>query len=68
MIEEAKSIIEAVGEGEQEKFDNLTEGLQAGERGQRMEEVAGDLADSCFHLLICRNMLNDILALDQAQE
>ena len=45
LIDEAKSIVEAVGEAEQEKFDNLTEGLQAAERGQKMEEVATDLAE-----------------------
>lgn len=45
MIDEARAIIEAIGEGEQEKFDNLTEGFQNAERGQRMEEVAGELAE-----------------------
>ncbi len=45
LLDEAKSIIEAVGEAEQEKFDNLTEGLQQTERGQRMEEIASELAD-----------------------
>ncbi len=43
LIEEAKEIVEEVSEAEQEKFDNLTEGLQAPERGQRMQEVAGEL-------------------------
>ena len=38
--------IGSIGEEEQEAFDNLTEGLQAAERGQRMEEVAGTLSEA----------------------
>lgn len=62
LIDEARSIIESVGEAEQEKFDNLSEGLQAAERGQRMEEVAGELIE-----LVCA--LDDALStLEQVQE
>lgn len=43
LIEQAKTIVEAVGEQEQEKFDTLTEGLQASERGQKFEEAASVL-------------------------
>jgi hypothetical protein len=43
LIEQAKGIIEEIAEGEQEKFDNLTEGLQAAEGGQKMEQAASDL-------------------------
>lgn len=50
LINEAKSIIEQIAEAEQEKFDNLSEGLQASERGQRMEEVAAELQDACGNL------------------
>jgi hypothetical protein len=46
LLEEAKALIEAVGEAEQEKFDNMSEGLQQTERGQRMEECASELADA----------------------
>ncbi len=62
MIDEAKGIVEAVAEAEQEKFDNLSEGLQASERGQRMGEVASELQDACA-------MLADVLAsIEGAQE
>lgn len=44
-FETAKGLIRDAAEGEQEGFDNLTEGLQAAERGQRMEEVAGELSN-----------------------
>lgn len=50
LLNEAKEIIESVGEGEQEKYDNLSEGLQQAERGQRMEEVASTLSDQASSL------------------
>ena len=55
MIDKAKSIIEAVADGELEKFENLSEGLQASERGQRMEEVASELQNVC-------DTIDDVLA------
>jgi len=45
LMQEAKEIIESVASEEQEKFDNMTEGLQQTERGQRMEEVAYELGN-----------------------
>lgn len=50
---EAESIGEeltSLSDEEQEKFNNLSEGLQATERGQALEEAAGKLqeaADAC---------------------
>lgn len=62
LLDEAKAIIEEIGEGEQEKFDNMTEGLQASERGQRMEEVATELSDAA-------STLDDIMeTVESAQE
>jgi len=46
LLEDAKSIIESIQEQEQECFDNLSEGLQQSERGQRFEELAGILGDA----------------------
>lgn len=40
LIEEAKVIVETIGDAEQEKFDNMSEGLQATERGRKMEDAA----------------------------
>lgn len=34
-----------LAEDEQEKFDNMTEGLQQGEKGQAIEQAANNLAD-----------------------
>jgi len=43
LLNSAKTEVESVKEDEQEAFDNLSEGLQAAERGQRMEEVINSL-------------------------
>ena len=45
LIEQAREIVEAIKDGEQEKFDSLTEGLQQSERGQKFEQDASDLDD-----------------------
>lgn len=38
MLQDVKNIIEQVIDEEQTNFDNLSEGLQQTERGQKMEE------------------------------
>lgn len=38
--------IEAIRDEEQEAFDNLSEGLQQSERGQAIEEAAGQLDEA----------------------
>ena len=45
LIEEAQLLIEEVKDGEQTKYDNLSEGLQQSERGQKFEENASELED-----------------------
>lgn len=42
-IAKARDIIESIGESEHEKFDNLPEGLQASECGEKMEAAADEL-------------------------
>lgn len=49
-IVELKEQLEIIKESEQEKFDNLTEGLQATERGQKLEEGVEQL-ESAFSSL-----------------
>lgn len=46
LLDQAKALVEEVSTAEQEKYDNMTEGLQATERGQRMDEVATLLAQT----------------------
>lgn len=42
-IAAARELLDTVIAEEQEAFDNLPEGLQNSERGQKMEETAGSL-------------------------
>lgn len=50
MMEQAYEIINQVQEDEQNKYDNLSEGLQQSERGQKFEENATDLETMCDEL------------------
>lgn len=43
LIEQAKEIISAVAEEEREAYDNIPEGLQESEMGEKMNETADDL-------------------------
>ena len=43
--DEAKEIIEQAASEERDGFENLTDGLQASERGQRMDEAASALEE-----------------------
>lgn len=45
-LEEAKDILGDIQQEEQEAFDNLPEGLQISERGEKMQEYI-DLMDDC---------------------
>lgn len=45
-IEEAKSIIEAVKDEEQEAFDGMPENMQQGDRGSAMESAVSNLEDA----------------------
>jgi len=38
LVEEARGILEAVTEEEQEAYDNMPEGLQESEQGEQLEE------------------------------
>jgi DNA repair ATPase RecN len=46
LLGEAQEIIDAIKDGEQEKFDNLSEGLQQTEKGQKFEEIVSTLEDA----------------------
>jgi len=50
LINEAQSIVSQLAEEEQEKFDNLSEGLQQAERGQNMEQAACEMDDAASEL------------------
>lgn len=60
LIEEAHGLIDGMGEDEQEKFDNLTEGLQAGERGQQFEANASALNEAFEALNTAMEQLDEV--------
>ena len=57
-IENAKSLVEEILDNEQSKFDNMPEGLQVSEKGQKMEENISSLDDA-------RNLLEEAIQLIQ---
>lgn len=58
-IDTAMGAIRGLAEAEQEKFENLSEGLQAAENGQKMEEAANALAE------IADDLENILSAIDE---
>lgn len=46
-IEDVGSLLRDLADAEQEKFDNMSEGLQQGDQGQAIEAAASALADAC---------------------
>ena len=61
ILGEQLAALEEIRDEEQESFDNLPESLQYGERGQAMEESAGDLDSACSDLESLRDTLVEIL-------
>lgn len=61
MIAEARAIIEAMAEEEQEAFDNMPEGLQVSELGEKIEENASRLEDIIGYLEEQENELDEII-------
>ena len=50
LMDEAREILEAVKNKEQEAFDNMPESLQYSERGETMEEYIGTLEEVVCNL------------------
>lgn len=50
LIEEAKEIFESISSQEQEKYDNLSEGLQASENGQKFESNVESLDEAVSNI------------------
>ena len=62
LMEDAKEIIERIKDGEQEKYDNLSEGLQQSEKGQKFEEAASTLGEVYDQLEGSIDSINDIVS------
>lgn len=50
LLGEAQEIIDTIKDGEQIKFDNLSEGLQQTEKGQKFEETVSILDDVWYNI------------------
>ena len=61
LIAEARAIVEAMQEEEQERFDNMPEGLQVSALGEKIEENAGRLEEIAGYLEEQENELEDII-------
>lgn len=61
MLAEARAIIEAMQEEEQESFDNMPEGLQVSELGEKIEENAQRLEDVIGYIEEQEQELEDII-------
>ena len=61
MLEEAQEIIEWARDDEQEAFDNLPEGLQVSERGERMEENVDNLDNAASGFEDIIDYINEVL-------
>lgn len=59
LLADAAQIISEVQADEQDAFDNLPEGLQASERGERMEEIANALEEATNEIDNIVETLND---------
>lgn len=46
MVEEARALLEAVRDAEQEAFDSMPESFQNGDRGEKMQACISDIEDS----------------------
>lgn len=60
LIDEAYELIEGVKDGEQEKFDNLSEGLQAAESGVKLEDGVGYLDEVISNLDEAKSTLDKL--------
>lgn len=49
-LEQAHADLEQLQSAEQDKFDNMSEGLQQGERGQAIEQAANELQEAVDNL------------------
>jgi len=61
LLAQAKEIIESIRDGEQEKFDNLSDGLQQTENGQKLENAASTLDDAFNSIEEAEGSINEAM-------
>lgn len=60
-LEEIKDKLESMQEDEQDKFDNMPEGLQESERGEAMQEAIDAIETACGSLDDAIDTLQEIV-------
>lgn len=58
ILDEQIAELETLRDAEQEKFDNLSDGLQMSEKGQRLEEVIAELEEAIENIEAASGNLN----------
>lgn len=58
VLDEQVAELETLKDAEQEKFDNLSDGLQMSEKGQRLEEVVAELEEAIENIEAALGNLN----------
>jgi len=67
--DESMSEVRDAAEAEQEKFDNMSAGLQASENGQRIETAASALSSAADEIEAATNSLDEAIGhLNEAME
>lgn len=61
LLAEAKEIIEFIAGEERDKYDNLPEGFQMGDSGQKLEQAADDLDSLEDDIDTAINTLDEII-------
>ena len=61
LLNEAYEIIDTIKDGEEEKFYNLSEGLQQTEKGQKFEETVSTLEDSLNSIEEALDSINEAM-------
>jgi len=58
-LEEIEERLSAMRDEEEEKYENLSEGLQQSEKGQAIESAKNALDEACTHISDCKNSVEE---------
>jgi len=62
LLAQARDVVENIRDEEQGSFDNMPEGMQGGEKGQRMEEIIQQLDEAFGHIEEAEGMVDEATA------
>lgn len=61
-VEAQRETLESLAEDEREKFDNLSEGLQASEKGEAIDQAANNLEEAYITLESAVDSIDETIA------